>query len=197
MSVSSSSSSVASLLRTGGNRFAQAARVLHARPAGSSCTSSLATPTPVQTPPRARGTARLTRAHAAGPRPARGDHRAAGRHAVHVLGGRLEAGQPGQPPGRADHPAGLGLSRRRAGLLGAVLVPGAQPGPAARTQGSGDRPVPGRARTPRNQQRQPSNPSKLSAGAGARCTDRRPGRNQRLGTRHGWPAQIGCSGSFR
>jgi len=44
-------------LRTGGNRFAQAARVLHACPAGSSCTSSLATPAPVQTPPRARGTA--------------------------------------------------------------------------------------------------------------------------------------------
>src|SRR6266536_5260644 len=89
-------------------------------------------------------------AGAAGPRPARGDHRAAVADAAHVLAGRLEAGQPWHPPGRADHPAGLGLSRRRARLLGPVLVSGAQPGPAARAQRSSDRQVPGVARTPRD-----------------------------------------------
>jgi hypothetical protein len=63
-------------------------------------------------------------------------------------------GNLGTHPGRADHPAGLGLPRRRAGLLGSVLVPGAQPGPAARTQGSSDQPVPGRARRPRHRHQQ-------------------------------------------
>jgi len=48
---------IASLLRSAGKRFAQAARFLRACPAGSSCTSSLATPAPVQTAPRTRGTA--------------------------------------------------------------------------------------------------------------------------------------------
>ena len=41
----------------------------------------------------------------------------------------------------------------RAGLLGPVLVPGAQPGPAARAEGSSDQPVPGRARRTRHRHR--------------------------------------------
>ena len=37
------------------------------------------------------------------------DHRAAGADAAHVPARRLEDGQSGHPPGRAHHPAGLGL----------------------------------------------------------------------------------------
>ena len=61
-------------------------------------------------------------------------HRAAGRDAAHVPARRLEDGQPRHPPRRAHHPARLGLPRLRPGLLGPVLVPGPQPGPAARAK---------------------------------------------------------------
>ena len=71
----------------------------------------------------------------------------------HVPARRLEDGQPRHPSRRADDPAGLGLSRRRAGLLGPVLVPRAQPGPPLRAQASRDRPFPGRTGASRHRHR--------------------------------------------
>ena len=120
--------------------------------------------------------------------------------------GDWKMGNLGTPPGRAHDPARLGPPGLRPGLLGPVLVPGAQPGPAARAEGDGDQPVPGRARSMRHRHRW------LVAAAARPVHDRRHGhvrlgegtrrrrRTRLVGRRHrarGCPPRRRCRPGWR
>ena len=59
---------------------------------------------------------------------------------------RLEAGQPGRPPRRQNHPPRLGPLRGRATARRPRLVPRGQLRPSPRIQGGDHRPLPSRAR---------------------------------------------------
>ena len=115
--------------------------------------SCVATRSPDRSPPPDLGwrqvpdrSPRLNALVRAGARRPRAPRRRAGHHPADLRRRGLEARQPRLACRRAHRRTRLGLSGRSAAVLGAGLVPGAQPLPHAPIQGGDDRRLPSRPR---------------------------------------------------